>query len=248
MVTSPAIILSAMRYRETSKIVRLATRDLGIQSVVARGASRPRSRFGAALQFLSEGQAAFTTKEGRELHTLVAFDVAVVRLPLARNLVKYAAAAVLAEIAVRFHPAEAQPETYDLLAEGLARLEAAAAEAADALGIALIWRLVDALGFAPALTRCARDESPVDASKPVAFSAADGGALCLTCAPGHAGPTLPPEAFGQLVELVSGSTLPLLDQRHAAAHRRLLGEYVHYHLGEGTMLPALDSWVQGRVR
>ena len=70
LVTTPAIVLSALRYSETSKIVRLATREHGVQSAIAKGALRPRSRFGAALQLLSEGQAQLLTKEHRELHTL----------------------------------------------------------------------------------------------------------------------------------------------------------------------------------
>ena len=48
LVSTPAIVLSALRYSETSKIVRLATRDVGVQSAIAKGALRPRSRFGAA--------------------------------------------------------------------------------------------------------------------------------------------------------------------------------------------------------
>ena len=53
LVSTPAIVLSALRYSESSKIVRLATRELGVQSAIAKGALRPRSRFGAALQLLS---------------------------------------------------------------------------------------------------------------------------------------------------------------------------------------------------
>ena len=75
LVTTPAIVLSSLRYSETSKIVRLATRDHGVQSAIAKGALRPQSRFGAALQLLSEGQAQFLTKEHRELHLLTAFDL-----------------------------------------------------------------------------------------------------------------------------------------------------------------------------
>ena len=43
-ITTPAIVLTTIRYGETSKIARLATRDLGVQSAIAKGASRPRSR------------------------------------------------------------------------------------------------------------------------------------------------------------------------------------------------------------
>ena len=38
LVNTTAIVLSALRYSETSKIVRLATRDLGVQSAIAKGA------------------------------------------------------------------------------------------------------------------------------------------------------------------------------------------------------------------
>jgi len=72
---TPAIVLSTIRYSETSKIVRLATREHGVQSAIAKGALRPRSRFGAALQTLSEGQARLLMKEHRELHVLASFDL-----------------------------------------------------------------------------------------------------------------------------------------------------------------------------
>ncbi|HEX5632270.1 MAG TPA: recombination protein O N-terminal domain-containing protein, partial [Gemmatimonadales bacterium] len=58
-VTTPAIVLGAIRYGETSKIVRLATREHGVQSAIAKGALRPKSRFGAALQLLREGSAQY---------------------------------------------------------------------------------------------------------------------------------------------------------------------------------------------
>jgi hypothetical protein len=37
--------------------------------------------------------------------------------------------------------------------------------------------------------------------------------------------------------------LPALDDRHGAAHRRLLARYVRYHLAEGAELPALEFWL-----
>ena len=40
------------------------------------------------------------------------------------------------------------------------------------------------------------------------------------------------------------AALPALDERHGAAHRRLLARYVRYHLGEGAELPALEFWLR----
>src|SRR5213075_144502 len=70
LVSTPAIVLRTYRYSETSKIVRLATRDYGVQSAIAKGVLRPRSPFGAALETLSEGVAQLYHKETRsEEHT-----------------------------------------------------------------------------------------------------------------------------------------------------------------------------------
>lgn len=52
---TPALVVGALRYGDTSRIVRLVTRDHGLVSAIAKGALRPKSRFGAALQLLSEG-------------------------------------------------------------------------------------------------------------------------------------------------------------------------------------------------
>src|SRR5215213_3268696 len=97
-VSTSAIVLSTLRYSETSKIVRLATREHGVQSAIAKGALRPKSRFGAALQVLSEGQADLLVKEHRELHILAAFDVSRLHAGLAGDLDRYAAAMALAEV------------------------------------------------------------------------------------------------------------------------------------------------------
>src|SRR5213593_2034424 len=98
LVSTPAIVLSALRYSESSKIVRLATRELGVQSAIAKGALRPKSRFGAALQLLSEGQAQLLLKEHRDLHVLTAFDLRRLHVGLATDLERYASACALAEV------------------------------------------------------------------------------------------------------------------------------------------------------
>ena len=79
LVSTPAIVLRTYPYSETSKIVRLATRDYGVQSAIAKGVRRPRSPFGAALETLSEGVAQLYHKETRELQILAAFDVTELR-------------------------------------------------------------------------------------------------------------------------------------------------------------------------
>jgi DNA repair protein RecO (recombination protein O) len=245
LVSTPAIVLSALRYSETSKIVRLATREYGVQSVIAKGALRPKSRFGAALQLLSEGQAQFLLKEHRELHLLTAFDLRRLHVGLAAELERYAIACALAEVMLRFAPPDPHPESFDLLRHALDQLELGPISFMEALGYRLLWQMVSVLGFEPSLDACVIDGTPLPESGPLPFSTREGGALCPVCAAQHGATQLPGQARADLVALMDSNTdLPVLDSKHGAAHRRLLARYIRYHLGEGAELPALEFWTQ----
>ncbi len=245
LLSTPAIVLSALRYSETSKIVRLATRELGVQSAIAKGALRPRSRFGAALQLLSEGQAQLLMKEHRELHILAAFDLVHLPAGLPENVERYATASALAEVMLHFAPADSHPESYDLFRDALRGLEVAPAAEIESVGFRALWQLVSVLGFAPSLNSCVRDATPLPPAGPLPFSTKEGGALCPTCAAQHGASVLPDRARADLSALLDPQAdLPTLDRRHAAAHRRLLTRYIRYHLGEGAELPALDFWMR----
>lgn len=244
LVSTPAVVLSSLRYSETSKIVRLATREFGVQSVIAKGALRPKSRFGAALQLLSEGEAHFVLKENRELHLLTSFDLRRLHVGLAVDLERYAVACALAEVMLRFAPPDPHPDSFDLLRRALEELEGAAPDSVEALGYRLLWQMVSVLGFEPSLDACVIDGIPLPAG-PLAFSTREGGALCEVCAAQHGATQLPDNARADLVALMDPDTaLPSFDEKHGAAHRRLIGRYIRYHLAEGAELPALEFWTQ----
>lgn len=243
-VTTSAIVLSTIRYGETSKIARLATREFGVQSAIAKGALRPRSRIGVALHLLSEGQATLHFSRSGDLHTLSQFDPKAVRIGLAQRMDRYAVASLLSELMLRFAPATGHPESYDLFRDGLAVLEAAPAAAVEPLGLRVVWRLVAALGFSPALTACARDGAAIP-SGTASFSPQDGGMLCARCARDTAGARLQAADREALSAFLGpDAELPLLDERHLAAHRRLIERYIRYHLAEGALLPALAFWLE----
>lgn len=245
LVSTPAIVLSALRYSETSKIVRLATREHGVQSGIAKGALRPKSRFGAALQVLSQGQAQLLMKEHRELHILTAFDLQRLHVGLAADLERYAVACALAEVMLRFAPPDPHPESFDLLQRALDGLETTPAPSVEALGFRFLWQLVSVLGFAPAVDACVVDGTRLPPDGPLPFSTRDGGALCPTCASQQGATQLPEQDRGDLVALLDPTAeLPVLDARHGAAHRRLLARYIRYHLAEGAEMPALEFWMQ----
>ncbi|MBA2291454.1 MAG: DNA repair protein RecO [Gemmatimonadales bacterium] len=240
-VVSPSLVLGTLRYGETSRIVRLATRDAGVQSAIAKGADRPRSRFGAALQLLSEGHAHLIPSRSSDLHLLTAFDLSRLHHGLARGIERFAAASALAEVAGRFIPTSPMPELFDALVDDVALLEAVDEDAVGVVALRALWGLVGHLGLTPILDACARDGAPL-ATGGAVFSVADGGLLCSRCArPPHS--ALVDEGDRAALKAFTTGTgeLPILSERHAAAHRRLYGRWVRHHLTDAP-LPALDFW------
>jgi DNA repair protein RecO (recombination protein O) len=252
LVTTAAVVLRTYRYSETSKIVRLATRDLGVQSAIAKGVSRPKNRFGAGLELLSEGEAQLYYRDNRDLQTLAAFDVEQLRRELAGDLDRFAAAMVLAELMVRMAPPAPLPSLYDAFTGGLDDLVAVPADTLHPAGIRAVWRLLGVLGFEPSLRACVRDSTVVGeegAGVPVAFSTAEGGVLCEACLGSRPPATLtrlPQDAWRDLCAMLDPlAPLPPLDAPHAAAHRRLAARFVRHHLedsGTAESLPALVFW------
>src|SRR6478735_8382160 len=142
LVETDAIVLHVFDYSETSRILRLATRDAGLQSVLARGARRSKSRFGSALDLFAEGAAQLQLKDGRDLQTLSAFDVTRSRAELGEDMGRFAGASVLAD--------------------ALDRLAAAQDEEASEATLSGAWRLVAELGFAPTIDSCAACHAAID--------------------------------------------------------------------------------------
>lgn len=67
LYTADALILRTYKLGEADRIVVFLTRDRGKKRGVAKGARRPRSRFAASLEPLTEARVAYFEKERREL-------------------------------------------------------------------------------------------------------------------------------------------------------------------------------------
>lgn len=244
LVTTPAIILHVMPYGDTSKILRLLTRDLGLVSAIARGARRAKSPTGPRLDLFARGEAALRVREGRELSPLQAFETDDANPALAHDVGRFAAASALAELALKCAPADPHPAVFGAVAGGLATLAAAAADDVEATALVAGWAVVVALGFSPSLGRCVTCGTPVEGT--IHFSAAQGGALCAAHRGGAGGVAkLVPGDREALAALVAGLLPePRLDARHAASHRRLLLAFIRHHLAEDRPLPAMTFWDQ----
>jgi len=70
-----AIVLRTYRVGEADKVVVFLTRDMGKVRGMAKGARRPKSRFGAGLEVGTEIALTFFEKEGRELVSVDRCDI-----------------------------------------------------------------------------------------------------------------------------------------------------------------------------
>ncbi len=237
LVTVDATVLQAFPYSETSKILRLLTASHGVQSVIAKGARRARSRFGGVLEPFTDGTASFYLKENRDLHTLREFELHRPRQALGRDLVRFGAASLLAEIVLRTSSEQEAPDLFRRFRAALNELETAAGQHVEAVALGHAWGLVATLGFAPALHRCVHCGGPLPEGD-LFFDYGAGGLLCGECGGGAGGGrVLPAEARADLGALLLGETVTL---QRTGAHWQLLSRFLAYHLVEHGALRSLD--------
>jgi DNA repair protein RecO (recombination protein O) len=247
LLVTDALVLHAFDYLESSRILRLATREAGVVSVLAKGARRSRSRYGSALDLFAEGSAQMYVKPGRDLHTLSAFEVARSRPAIAEDLGRFTGAAAIAELVLRFANEEASPVLYDTVLAALDGLAAAPPPGAREAALRGAWRLVTELGFAPSLDLCSRCHTPVERSGPAMFSHPAGGPVCARCARLEpAGRVLPDGAREALAAWLAGGPASDVDEATGRAHQRLLREFLREHLSDGRPLRAFEVWEHER--
>lgn len=234
IVTTPCLVLQTHRFGDTSKILRLMTRDHGPRSAMARGALRPKSRLSGVLEPFAEGIVTLYLKANRDLHTLSGFDLVRSRQELGRDMHRFAGASVLSELVLRLAPEQRDVSLYEALREGLDALVEAPREAVPAVAAARIWSLVGVLGFEPALDACLSCGRPLPAGEGARFDTGEGGLRCLRCPP--RGTALGPDELSALRVLASGVAAPAVSGRQLG----LLREFIRVHAAEGTRLRSLD--------
>jgi len=178
-----AIVLRSIRYAEADRILHLYSAHYGRIGAIAKGARRPRSRFGGRLEpffrldlLLHEGRGELLTVTG--VSTVDGYP----RLRSSGPGLTAAARACDAVLRL-LDSAEPNPPAYNLLCRYLAMLDDPAAERSATLEAALSFRMKLALaaGFAPELASCARCG---EAEHLTAFSGAAGGVVCSGCEAG----------------------------------------------------------------
>jgi DNA repair protein RecO (recombination protein O) len=180
--TTEAVVLRNIRLGETSKILTLYTRHLGIEKVVAKGSRSIKSRYWGTLEPLNHIQIVFYHHSQRDLQLLSQADI-VQSFPNVRlDLKKTAYGLAVGEILMRTQfPGESNFQLFHLLVDTLSAMNASTRlPVSSFLGFQV--KFLDLTGISPNLTQCLLCQRVIE-HEPVGFDIERGGVVCQHCRP-----------------------------------------------------------------
>lgn len=153
IIQSEAVVLRSLDYGETSQIVTLFTRKKGKIGVMAKGARRPKSSFGATLQPMAYTQVVFYYKPTRTLQTLSESSHVQSFHRLRRDLTSITVGLRIVELVdALMEEEDSLPDVFGLLVRALHRLNRGEPRATNLWAYVQL-RLARILGVAPAVER-----------------------------------------------------------------------------------------------
>jgi DNA repair protein RecO (recombination protein O) len=183
IVTSDAVVLKSMKYRETSKIVTFYTRKFGKLAGIAKGARGPRNKFGASLEPLTEVSLVLYKKENRDLQLISQCDILRPFKFLHTQMEKMAGAMAVTEFLIQLsHHEEENAAVYALLLETFSAMDGAPKNVRNHV-LAFELRFASLVGFRPTFDRCSRCGAVPEAGQQQLQVRLDrGGIVCERCA------------------------------------------------------------------
>lgn len=197
---NPAVILHALDFAESDKLVTFFTRDFGKLKGVAKGAKRSRKRFGSGLEPLTSCTISFFEKERAPLVRLEQCEIVESYPRIHDDVIKVGYASYLGEL-IREVAAEreANRNLFTLLITFLSLLNEPFFREEFIRIFEL--RLLSLAGYQPELSRCVICRREVNAAREHQFSERKGGLICLECFKG-------PHDYPKL----SGGTIKMLQR------------------------------------
>jgi len=234
VVTTPAVLLRSFNYSETSRVLRVYTLDLGLVGVMAKGIRKAGGQGRNGLETFSQGDLTLYVRPTRDLQTFKEFSLRESGKGLGRDVIRFAAASVLAELVLAHAGSEPSPLVFERLTTGLRRIEQVERDEVLAVLMNEAWMLVASLGYQPQLDPCIHCGNALLDEDLGRFDFAAGGVRCPSCAVDIAGPLIGTGAREQLDALIQGTTdVPITKPK---AHLHLLHDFIVYHVSESKAL------------
>ena len=172
--TIEGIIVNEVPYKETSKIINILTKDLGIVGVIAKGAFKTKSPYMGLTNKLTYGYFHINYREN--LSTLIEVDLIDSFKTIKKDLTKISYAIFLTDLVNQVYKHEQNSSIYSIYLASLKKIN----EGFDPLIITNIFeiKMLDYLGIRPCIDKCVNCHST---SNIVTISSYKGGYLCNKC-------------------------------------------------------------------
>lgn len=230
-----AIVLRAIDYGESDRIVTFCTADFGKIRGIAKGARRSRKRFANAIEPFCRSRILFSRRSPESLALIEGCDVLSHFPGIRADLEKTLAASCLTDLTDQFTPEEKKSAaSFALLLDFLQLLEKSLLT--DALLRFFEVRLLKISGYDPVLDRCICCRKTVAKELAYRFDAARGGVTCSVCASGSREAI--PVSLGTIRTLQLGREMEIgelgrlrFSEQSADESRRLLAHFIRHLLG-----------------
>ena len=178
------IVTRYTNYRDYDRILSIFTIDHGRIDATARACRKSNSKLLAAAQTFVFGEFELSQRTG--YYTVRACDIRETFYPLRENYEKFTYASAMLQLAHHaVQPDEANRDLFSLLYHALSFLCYSDMESMDLFCCFLV-RFLSDIGYAPAITACAKCGKDLRSDKKLFFSSRDGGAVCAGCSFGAA--------------------------------------------------------------
>lgn len=237
-IKTEAIVIRSIKWSESSKIVTLFCRDLGLINVIAKGARKKNSRYQGILETLNSIEAVINISPNRELQILGNIELGSSFNRIRQDLHKMGyVLSILELINTFFSCSDTEPVFYDFLAYILNFIEAN--EKTEIAFWYFILKLTSYLGFRPEFYLCHECNNHINYDN-LYFSYSNGSVICERCGSGE-------KTSGQLVKflgILQGTkykelnkiTLHRISMKHIT---EFLLEYLRYHTDQNLQLSGL---------
>jgi len=236
------LVVRGYRMSESSKVVVLYTHENGKVRLVAKGARRPKSRFGASLEPITLGHYVYYSRENRDLQTLSEGDIRHPFFGIKRAYKRVVFASVVCEFLDHMTADEDRnPLLYSATLDSLRWMEVIPEESLELPLWYFQLKAAAALGYRPHLSGCVQCGIKITGSR-VRFSPALGGTVCDRCT--GSGMTLKYKTIQLLEQLQVGRPdrikIPQFEGVDWVEGRNALRRFLVHHIERSRRLRALE--------
>lgn len=228
IIRTEGIVLRRRDFGETSRIAVVYTYRKGKVQLLAKGARRPKSKFGAVLEPLTLGEFIFYYREVKDLYTLSEATIVRSYQRLRENPGGLVFGMACAEAADRLtRELDPDPRSVRLLSSALDAMERGTSRRL-VFGHYLL-HLATGVGFRPELVSC-KNCGRVRPDGAVTFSPADGAIFCDRCTADAGGAVLTPDAYKLLLFLADVPAPKLARVKASAGAAAQVSSFLLAHL------------------